>query len=44
MARISLSVDKPSNVDIPPVGQITIFADSTDKNIPKYKKSDGIVR
>ena len=43
MAKFRISSNDPVNVPIPPVGQITIFADSTDNSIPKYKTSDGIV-
>lgn len=43
MAKIRISGHNPNNVPIPPIGEITIFADSTDNYIPKYKTSDGII-
>lgn len=43
MAKIRISTQNPVDVPVPPPGQITIFADSTDNNTPKYKTSDGIV-
>lgn len=43
MAKIRISSHVPGDVPPPPPGQITIFADSTDNNVPKYKTSDGIL-
>lgn len=43
MAKIRISGQNPANVQIPPPGEITIFADSTDNFIPKYKSSDGLI-
>ena len=43
MAKIRISSQNPADVPIPLPGEITIFSDSTDNNIPKYKTSDGIV-
>lgn len=42
MARITISVEDPNFVATPSAGEITIFADSTDGNKPKYKTSDGV--
>ncbi len=43
MAKFTLASADPITVATPVAGQITVFADSTDSNKPKYKTSDGII-
>lgn len=43
MAKLTIGIEDPSFVATPAAGSITVFADSTDNNIPKYKTSDGVI-
>lgn len=43
MAKLTISIESPSMIPTPDSGKITVFADSTDSNKPKYKTDDGQV-